>query len=401
MRRVVIALVLLVVGLPLAGFFRLQMRNGALGHALALDAVALERTSLSSTAPGTEEGNLLACVEGQLALVKVPRALVSSGDEQVTRVRVGGGFSTLSAEVQAQVSAEEPLGRMLPRCARFRSLEAMPAVGPLTSPTLEQHLPEAVSRLMTLAPLLVRRDLEWGGAPPLQLCGQALVLAAALLDVRSLEGMLGVLGLTRMMMSPCTDALAVAPREDVVEFLRLMQHARAFFPAFSRLMEVERVQGALRLFGPSMSGADLALLPPGARDLAMSSVRNWREALALPLYWARFDVTMRRLVTAQVDQAAPARTAYLHDAMRGFEAPLTVWLLGWAPVDPKYDLYAGEVDDLRVLNDMLVAGAHVRLGEVPVEVPGVTRTTDADGGVEFVPVSAVIKLHSFVVQPLR
>jgi hypothetical protein len=391
-RRVLVGVLAVLLGLPVSGWLVLRRQASALGARLVEDAQALEALRFSRA--GTP-GNELECLGHHADLAPDSSRAVPWTHPVVLGIREGSlPIDTLPAPMRAHLDAHTPwLGSLL-SCAALDTVAPTTGVGPIpdVSHPRRQRVPRLQESVMALLPLRLRL-LTATGQPDLATaeCTAGLQLALDVYRLEGLEGLLGALATTRALVPACGAAADAASPEARRAHLAAIERLRAELPPFSRVMQLERVQSSLRLFGAWLPPDLDARLPPGARAAtasarAVTTERGLASTTALRLYWRRFDAAMRRCADV-ADLEEPTRTTALVDAMKGFESPTLHRFFTSEPADLRYQLYAQEADQVKVMLELLAAAARLRDAPDAAVPPGLTRAQH-DGLVTVTPVMA-------------
>ena len=403
MRRVFLALAVVLVGLPVGGWLVLRRQANALGAKLVDDAQRLEDTRFTRSG---RPGNEMDCLGRQADLAPDSSIVVPWMHPTVLGVREGSlPLSALSQPMQDFLHAQAPWLDALVACAGFDTVAPTAGIGPAVDPThpRRQALPKLGDAVMALMPPHL---LEWtrsGRADDAALaCVSTLQLMVDVYRLEGLEGLLGALATTRTLAPACAAASDAASDDARARYAAAVSRLRDELPPFSRVMQLERVQLSLRLFGPWLPRDLDARLPPGAQAIT-SAARSSRETrglvptAALRLYWRRFDAAMQRCADV-ADLPEPARTPALVDAMGGFESPTLHRFFTSEPADLRYQLYAQEADQVRVMLDLLALAATIDTAPDTPTPPGFTRV-DHQGLVTVTPVMPDLSMLHVTVRP--
>jgi hypothetical protein len=403
MRRVLLALAVVVIGLPVGGWLVLRRQAAALGATLVADARRAEDTRF--TRPG-RDGNELDCLGRHADLAPDSSRVVPWTHPTVLGAREGSlPPSVLPQPMLDFLHTHEPWLDSLVDCARFGTVAPTDGFGPTADAQhpRRQLLPRLDDAVMALMPLHLREVTLAGRADDAtRACTSTLQLLLDVYRLEGLEGLLGALATTRSLVPACAAAADAASDESRARYAADVTRLRSELPPFSRVMQLERLQLSLRLFGPWLPGDVDAQLPPGARAItaaarATSGGRGVVPTAALRLYWRRFDAAMQRCVDV-ADLPEPARTPALVDAMRGFESPTLHRFFTSEPADLRYQLYAQEADQLRVMLELLALAAAVDAAPETPTPPGFTRI-EHEGLVTLTPTMPELSMLSVTVRP--
>lgn len=352
MRRVTAAIAATLVAVLAAGWLALTAQARALGRPLVNDAVALEARRFSL--PGDATGSLTDCLgaESDVSpdlsrslpwLLPAVRA-VAEGTEPV---------SALPLEQRAEVDAHRPWLERVLRCASRREVAAVAGLGPFAdvSHGRRQTLPRTMDSLATLAPVQMREALARGApAEALETCAAVFTLTTAWLRLEGLEAMLATFAPTRGVKPACRDAVLAASTEERAAFAARLKAVRELAPEYAELMQLERTQLALRLFGAWLPVELDGELPPAARAITRARrAARWDHGvvgtLALRLYWKRFERELRA-IEAAARQPSPARERDIVAAQLRLQSSVLERFFSSPPVDLRYQMYAGYLDAL-------------------------------------------------------
>ena len=406
MRRVLVGVLIVILGLPLAGWAVLRRQASTLGTQLVADAHRLDDVRLTRAGlPGNE----LDCLGHHADVAPDTSRTVPWTHPVVLGVREGSlPITDLPADMRAVLDARTPWLASLAECAALDTVAPTAGLGPIPEPNhpRRQLLPRLQESVMSLLPLLLRVRLAEGRADDAALaCTAGLQLALDVYRLEGLEGLLGALATTRALVPACAAAAYAASPDGRRAFLATVELLRGELPPFSRVMQLERVQLSLRLFGPWLP-ADLdAQLPAAARTItasarAATTERGLVPTTALRLYWRRFDAAMQRCAEA-ADLPEPARTAALVAAMKGFESPTLHRFFTSEPADLRYQLYAQEADQLRIMLELLAVAARLHDAPLTAVPPGFTRVDTPDGLVTLTPAQPELSTLHVPVHPAR
>lgn len=354
MRRVlfiILATVLIIVGASAAVLTRQAHR---LAEATAADANALEDRTLSL--PSNREGSLTKCLASHADVAPDVSRVIPWTSAEVIAIASGADLSLLRPDQRAELDADRAWVTGVLRCGELKTVDLTAGIGPFPdfrSPR-RQTLPRAMEALTSLIPLSL------ADAPPdeaLDRCASALTLTTAWLRLEGLESMLPLLGTSRAAQGVCGRALPLASDAAKTRFRARMKEVRALAPTYSEMMQLERTQTALRLFGAWFPGEIDARLPDDARDVtAVQRDSTWSRGvigtLALRLYWKRFDAGMREVEAAST-LPPTARSAAILTAQAHLDAPFLKRFFAADPVDLRYQMYAGYLDGLHAALDAL------------------------------------------------
>jgi len=403
MRRVLLGVLLVLLGLPVAGGLVLRRQASALGARLVEDAKRLDAARF--TRPG-RDGNELDCLAHHADVSPDVSRSVPWTHPTVLGIREGSlPLGDLPADMQGVLAREAAWLESLVDCGDFGTVAPTAGLGPAADPhhprrQLLQRLSDAV---MALMPLHLRALAASGRADDAaQACTSTLQLMLDVYLLEGLEGLLGALATTRSLVPTCASAADAASDEARARYAAALARLRDELPPFSRVMELERVQLSLRLFGPWLPGDLDARLSAGARAVtavARTSIdtRGLVPTTALRLYWRRFDAAMRRCIDV-ADLPEPARTPALVAAMRGFESPTLHRFFTSEPADLRYQLYAQEADQLRVMVELLALAAAVD-GAPDTPTPAGFVRTEHEGLVTLTPTASELSTLHVTVRP--
>lgn len=354
LRRVLRGLVVVVVAIPLFAALILWRQARALSKPLVEDANAIATAHFDvPAAPMT--GSIFDCVGPEAdSAPDVSRSLPWS-DPTVLAVATGRApSSVLNNGQRAELDAHRAWLFRVFECGKRNQLIAAPGIGPFADfrHGRRQSMPRLMEGLSSIAPLTLRRELENGNADlVLDQCVNGLVVIAGWLRLEGFESMLPTLGPSSRLIAVCTEAKAHASPEALSRFEQRAPALRTIAPTYADVMFIERTQTALRLFGAWIPDDLDAQLPAEARIGTRTQreskwARGFAATLALRLYWKRFDAGMREVQSACA-LAPAARDAAIVVAQKRLEAPFLKRFFTADPVDLKYEMYSGYVDNLQ------------------------------------------------------
>lgn len=357
MRRLLFALLGLVVALLTLGWLVLGHQAQTLGEGLVHDAVALEARRFE-LATAASPGEVFECAGREADLSPdVSRSVPWTLPEVMA---VTAGTSELTPTLRAELEAHRAWLERTLACGRLRTIAAAPGLGPF--PDLRhgrrQSMPRLMESLSSLAPLAMRDALS-RGAPgeALEICSSVLTLTTGWLRLEGLEGMLPTLGASRAVLAACDDALQLASPQDVQRLRAKSAELRRLAPDYPEVMALERTQLGLRLFGAWLPAELEVQLPETARLITQTQRdskfdRGVKATLALRLYWRRFDAGMREVEKASALPPAQREPAILA-AQAKLDAPFLRRFFTSDPVDLRYQMYAVYLDQLHATLDRL------------------------------------------------
>lgn len=349
MRRLIFAVLALVVTLLLGSWLVLRRQAQTLGEGLVRDANTLSarRFDLDSGTPG----EILDCA-GREADVSpdISRTLPWTQPEVMA---VTAGTSPLSETFRTELATHRAWLQRTLACGELQTVIAAPGLGPFPDVLhgRRQSMPRLMEALTSLAPLAMRDALARDApAEALEMCSSVLTLTTSWLRMEGLEGMLPTLGASRAVLAACADALESSSDEDTQRFRARAAELRQLAPNYAEVMTLERTQLALRLFGAWLPAELDAQLPDAARVMtktqrASKFDRGVKATLALRLYWRRFDAGMRDVELACSLPLAQREGAILAAQAR-LDAPFLRRFFTSDPVDLRYQMYAVYLDQL-------------------------------------------------------
>lgn len=218
MRRLIFAVLALIVALLLGGWLVLRRQAQTLGEGLVRDANTLSarRLDLESGTPG----ELLDCA-GREADVS-PDISRTRPWTQPEVMAVTAGTSPLSETFRAELAYGE-----------LKTVTAAPGLGPFPDVLdgRRQSMPRLMEALTSLAPLAMRDALARDApAEALEMCSSVLSLTTSWLRMEGLEGMLPTLGASRAVLAACADALESSSDEDAQRFRARVAELRRLAP---------------------------------------------------------------------------------------------------------------------------------------------------------------------------
>lgn len=353
MRRVVLILVAIALGVPLIAAALLWRQSRSLSKPLVEDAKTLAAQRFEVTA-APQTGSVFDCVGPEADVAPDISRTLAWSDPVVLDVAFGRApTSALSAVQRAELDAHREWMLRVFECGKRNEIVSAPGIGPFADfrHGRRQSMPRLMEGLSSIAPLTFRRELENGNADGvLDHCVDGLVVVAGWLRLEGFESMLPVLGPSSRLLAVCREAKARASPEALARFNARAPALMTIAPSYAEVIFVERTQTALRLFGAWIPDDLDAELPADARIGTRTQreskwARGFKATLALRLYWKRFDAGMRELQSACVLAPAP-RDAAIVVAQKHLEAPFLKQFFAADPVDLKYEMYSGYVDNL-------------------------------------------------------
>ncbi|MFT3713859.1 MAG: hypothetical protein QM817_39875 [Archangium sp.] len=353
MRRVVLGLLALLLVVPLIAAGLLQRQASALGKPLVADANTLA-AARHTIVGAPRSGSIFDCLGPQAdAAPDISRTLAWS-DPSILAVASGAApVSSLNATQLGELEATRPWLEATLACGQLSDVAPTAGIGPFADfrHGRRQSMPRLMEALSSAGALALRSELQNGNADlVLDRCVDGLVLTLAWLRLEGFESMLPVLGPSNRFLSACRDAKPLASADARGRFAARANGLRALTPTYADVIFVERTQLALRLFGAWLPDSLDAELPAEARVGTRSAreskwARGFTATMALRLYWKRFDSGMREIETACALTPVP-RDAAIVLAQKHLEAPFLKRYFAADPVDLKYEMYSGYVDNL-------------------------------------------------------
>lgn len=354
MRRGLLTIGVLFSALVALGWLVLSTQASRLGRPLVDDALALEARTFELES-ATEPGALFDCV-GAEADVSPDLSRTLPWLLPVVRDVTAGVASaaSLPPELREEATRHAAWLARVVACARLRTVANAAGLGPFAdvSHGRRQTMPRTMEALASLAPIHLRDALERGDvAGALDTCAAMLLITTAWLRLEGLESMLATFGPSRGVLPGCHDALGVATVEQREQFSARLADVKRLAPDYAEVMRLERTQLALRLFGAWLPLELDTKLPASARAMTrVQRASKWDRGvtgtLALRLYWKKFDAGMRDLEAAARLAPGP-REAGIVAAQARLAAPVLSRFFAADPVDLKYQLYAGYLDELQ------------------------------------------------------
>lgn len=347
MRRAVSIVVLVAAALTLTLALTWSRQGRLLSEALSVDVQQVQARTFSLSA-ASAPGEVFECI-GPLSDIapELSPDLRSLSPAVLAITRGGAPISSLSAAHRAELDSHAEWFAKVLRCGERSTVAPVAGIGPYAELLhgRRQSMPRMMDTLSSMAPLTMRTQLEAGQNDlVLQECGELLVLSIGWLRLEGLESMLPTLGVTGPALSLCESAVEGASPDARAAWLRRVKDLQSLAPTFAQVMELERTQTALRLFGAWLP-ADVNGTLPREAQLVTKTQREGKwdrgllATLALRLYWKRFDPGMRAVEASTTAADASA-------AQKQLEAPFLRKFLAADPVDLRYDMYFGYVVSL-------------------------------------------------------
>lgn len=353
MRRVVLTLLAIALGVPLIAATLLWRQSRALSKPVIDDAKSLAAYRFEVQAAPVK-GSMFDCVGPEADIAPDISRTLAWSDPVVLDVAFGRApTSALSDTQRAELDAHREWMLRVFECGKRNEIVPAPGIGPFADfrHGRRQSMPRLMEGLSSIAPLTFRRELENGNADAvLDHCVDGLVVMAGWLRLEGFESMLPVLGPSSRMLAVCREARSLASPDALARFNARAPALRMVAPSYADVILVERTQTALRLFGAWIPDDLDAELPAEARISTRAQreskwARGFTATLALRLYWKRFDSGMREIQSACALAPGPRDTAIVA-AQKRLEAPFLKQFFTADPVDLKYEMYSGYVDNL-------------------------------------------------------
>lgn len=315
MRRALLALVVVVL-LSVAGFIALPVfESRTLGKQLVQDVEALRARTLMRATPPQEpiHENGFLCLSGMLKVT--PRDLapfdsLDSASPLAPFLRGEQPVSALPEDVKKKLHDLEPWGDNLRACGSSRQLRYVSGVEPWDPVDHLLHVSIALSQLTVIQ---ARADLQAGKAVEASLRCQATLAAGFDMTHLSSAGVVAALGLARQTLPVCAAALNALPPEVRVDAAQTWMQLLPRLVSIRELLETERVDIAVRNFGPISGAAGLPPTPPEIFET--SAVDRFFERRL----WPRWDRTFRKLIE-ESDAKERAALAKEIDALTGADS---------------------------------------------------------------------------------
>ncbi len=347
MRRSILMLVAVSVGLLVSALFVFSRQAARLSEGVARDASELEaRVVVLQTAP--EDGSVFDCLGPEVDRSPDLSRVLPWTDPSIAAVISG---APLTEGQRAVLETNRPWLERALACGRKRTIAPTAGLGPFHDflHGRRQSMPRLMETLSSLAPLVVREGLERGQVDEaLERCTAVLVLTTGWLRLEGLESMLPTMGPSRAVLPACADALARSAQP--APFRARLAELGSLAPSYVEVMKLERTQLALRLFGAWVPPEVDAQLPASARLVTKTQRESkWQRGvlgtLALRLYWKRFEAGMREVEVASALEPAAREKAILA-AQAKLDAPFLKRFFAADPVDLRYQMYAVYLDQL-------------------------------------------------------
>lgn len=377
MRRVLVAVVLLVV-LLVAGVFSIPwFQAQRLGRQLAVDAKALQTRVVTRSPAPTQplHDNGFACLAGMLKVT--PRDLSPFEKPDVLVWATGEKpLDTLPKDVDERMRALMNWSDELRACGSSMKLQPVEGLWPWDVPSRHGTAVMTLSRLTALETTRLLADNQAEMA--FSRCNATLAMT---LDQSQL-GLLGAMeavATLRTLAPRCAQAFHALSPEGKKQLGGQWVGLATRLASNREVLETERVVSALTLFSSVSPEGDLPrpsdLAPPPEGVLATPAMR---------LLWSRWDAAMRAYLDAVDDPATRA------GADAAFLARVDAWWVPahWAGTNT-YGAYVKRLDEGRLILSVLqwlAAGASGPLPPGATRVDGAVEWTDSDGKPQRIPV---------------
>lgn len=251
--------------------------------------------------------------------------------EQVALVTDGGApYASLPDDVKADANRLEPWVEAVVACTRAPGHGDAEGLGLFAGWTHPRQM--GPLNLMSTVPRLVRLELRAALArgdvrAAREHCSDSLALARDLVHDRGLVGGMGFASITALITPGCVSALEASDAEGRSDFLRELRAIRGSTPTFRDILESERAQMQVVLFGALLSEGQLARLSSNARSLADTPLGSSSASkLTLALMWKSYLTRLDRMIEACGSSTRDAELAAVEQ-----EVSLLDWLDGDGP----------------------------------------------------------------------
>ncbi len=386
MRKVLVGLSLVAVGVAAATLLGLVVRNHRLADALVDDVLRLSEPRPRPVHRGVPVGTTYGACLGPLLdensdagvfYVGQPEALRNAIDDVIDG---GARFADLPARVQEDVATVTPwLDRAL-ACTLAPATGGDNAdLGMFTSwePNPRGSTPFWAFNQARIAAVAIRADLERGDAErALARCADVLAMLRDSVPEKGLMGAMHGDFSVRVLAQPCGAAVEAAPPSALRQFVEEVRIVRSGFVDFAELMELERVQVQFLFFGGELSSGQRARLSPTAQRGAQQPPlvdRGWYQRPVLWLSWPGVETRLRRLGEA-------ARSPDRAHLFEQFDQPTVFERLIFSGIESppgEWERFAQRYEARARGLDLLESAARVSLGEAPLPGVKVTRGQDA------------------------
>jgi hypothetical protein len=313
---------------------------GPLVDVAMADAAEHDGGSLRADAPGTD--TLSDVLEGKGRVDRMDPGVIAD-------------LARLRANTEAQLD-----------CARAPAVGTAPGLGPFAEWYGPKQFGSQWGTLSKVARFEVRRELSAGyPTRSLRVCSDFLALYRDVAWDRGLVGMLLYAAQVRNAVPACVDAVRSAREDELHNLVNELRLIRLGTPSFKWVMETERAQMQLMLFGRFMTDEDRERLPAGAQRLADSE--NPSRLVDRVLVWANWSYFAGRADQLVAAADSPNRDLRLDQTAR----PGLLERLG-AMEPHSMTPFAHRYDAIGRGLDLLETAARLRLGEPPL--PGVTAS---------------------------
>jgi hypothetical protein len=348
-KRVLVAVVLVVLCLPVVAFLVLRAELRSLTLALDADVDAYSRRRIERSPPPVtpKHHDGFACLGAMLDVT--PRDMKPFSEIIGDLDAIVAGKAPVPAELSDRAAALAAWGRSLRECSQSAYLSYTDGVSPFAD---EKHPRfkrwNVVMALGRLTVVELAQRLGAGRADEaLDLCTQTLPLYFDLTHLGLLGAMLGVSGSQRLA-PQCAAALAQATPEARRRAAAEWKQLGSRIAGNPEVLEAERLLTSMLVFQAVATGPADRPLPVEALPLAAAGpfVR-----VAVAALWGRWDKALRRLVAVS-GSPGPERLA----ASRAIDALLTEW---WVPevvggLTPEYEKFLVRLDETRATWEFLV-----------------------------------------------
>ena len=338
MRRILIVIVLLAVGIPGGLFLTWDTQTRTLGNQLISDVTAAQKQVFNRTPPPRAplHDNGYQCLGGMMDVTPSDLRPFSPGAASALEPFITGQkpITELPPEVRARMLAISPWASSLRACGESLHLswvDGLSPWAPVNQPRLLK-LGVAVPSLIEFTALELRVLLA-DGQPEVALerCTQTW---AAVTDQShlGLAGALNARMAVRRLAPACGEALAKAPAEIRKQVAPQWAGLSSRLASAAEVVEAERLAGSLRVFAYVSDGPIRERLP----GVVTAGPTDFMSVMRVGRTWRKWDAAMRKLAaeaagpgrdaaSAAVDALVPSQYA---GALRAYdETPVLLGLL--------------------------------------------------------------------------
>lgn len=307
MKRALVVVVALLVGLSVASVLVVKRRTARFGTVLVQETTALAELKWTrpSHRPSAEVSDVNGCIKA--VRTRAPKlGRLWEGTDELARVADGTEpVPSLPEQQRDAVEKSAPYFRELVACSRGAALAPTEGVSPMLGGE-GTALASTMRTLDAFAPVLVRQLLERGDAAgALALCADSLAFGR---DVAwDANHLLGAARHASALAPACAAAISSAPSDERERFARELELIRSNVPPVRTLLLETRLRSQVESLARPLPRELFGKLPSGAQHHAVTIDRS---SLTNQVFYGARDTELREMEAA-ADEPEPARSAHL------------------------------------------------------------------------------------------